>query len=228
MPRKSRLPKFSGKEPAPKPEVKARDVELKISERTGRLSSIINVAKRRRHSPSSHDEDMTLPAHQDDPDVATGSNEIGATSAKKRRTHKVPCPTMTIGVSVLYIRFHYPDVVMLQQRMHNWLRDMRHKFLDVLLAHEALPTEIVVPCDVCRSSTRLGEYRCQDCLGSCLMCRDCIVSAHSKLPLHNVEVGYSACKRYFLTNGAVLGPQLLLAHFASRVGTYSRLRPSTW
>ncbi|EIN10159.1 hypothetical protein PUNSTDRAFT_64703, partial [Punctularia strigosozonata HHB-11173 SS5] len=70
-------------------------------------------------------------------------------------------------------------------RMRQWIGEMRAKFLDALLAHEALPTATTTACSICHRST--GEYRCQDCLGGCMMCKDCTIAAHRKLPLHHIE-----------------------------------------
>ncbi|EIN09881.1 hypothetical protein PUNSTDRAFT_36825, partial [Punctularia strigosozonata HHB-11173 SS5] len=65
-------------------------------------------------------------------------------------------------------------------------------------------------CVTCRSSTKLGEYRCQDCLGGCMMCKDCMVAAHGKLPLHNIERWDHDC--FWPTSLRELGLEVWLGH----------------
>ena len=40
------------------------------------------------------------------------------------------------------------------------------------------------------SGCSMGEplYRCQDCMGSSLLCRSCIVESHTANPFHIIEV----------------------------------------
>lgn len=40
-----------------------------------------------------------------------------------------------------------------------------------------------------------GLYRCKDCLHRNLSCSDCIVQAHSELPLHRLEVSFPSFAR---------------------------------
>jgi hypothetical protein len=44
----------------------------------------------------------------------------------------------------------------------------------------------------------LGDpvYRCEDCFGSVLYCRDCIVALHKCNPLHRIEVRYFSISLY--------------------------------
>ncbi|EIN05220.1 hypothetical protein PUNSTDRAFT_75047 [Punctularia strigosozonata HHB-11173 SS5] len=87
---------------------------------------------------------------------------------------------------------------------------MRHRFLDILLAQEALPTETPAPCEICLSTTQMGSYRCEDCFGECLMCKDCIVEAHRKLPLHHVQCWDDDC--FWPVSLRDLGLEVQLGH----------------
>lgn len=41
----------------------------------------------------------------------------------------------------------------------------------------------------CATCSQAGaEYRCSDCLGGKMVCKACVIEAHSLLPLHRVQV----------------------------------------
>ncbi|EIN06130.1 hypothetical protein PUNSTDRAFT_36010, partial [Punctularia strigosozonata HHB-11173 SS5] len=56
----------------------------------------------------------------------------------------------------------------------------------------------------------IGEYRCQDCLGGCMMCKECMVAGHSKLPLHHIERWDNDC--FWPIPLCQLGLQVRLGH----------------
>lgn len=60
---------------------------------------------------------------------------------------------------------------------------MRPKYLAALLEQESLTNGGV--CGICQGTN--GMWRCQDCIGSLPMCRDCCRSAHRRLPMHRVQ-----------------------------------------
>lgn len=65
-----------------------------------------------------------------------------------------------------------------------WAQDLREKYLDELMRHEALGKS------TCNQPlcSEAAEYRCQDCFGCQTLCRTCFVSRHKFLPLHSITV----------------------------------------
>lgn len=43
-------------------------------------------------------------------------------------------------------------------------------------------------CACCESETEQPCYRCEDCVGGELLCKNCIVDIHAMMPLHRIEV----------------------------------------
>lgn len=58
--------------------------------------------------------------------------------------------------------------------------------MDALLKKEAGPTALT-SCATCGGAVKLILYRCRQCLHPPLLCDECIVSAHCRLPFHVVE-----------------------------------------
>ncbi|EIN11591.1 hypothetical protein PUNSTDRAFT_62212 [Punctularia strigosozonata HHB-11173 SS5] len=67
------------------------------------------------------------------------------------------------------------------------------KFLDNLIAREAIPTEQPVPCVECHRTTNPGVYRCEDCHGDRMLCAQCLVESHKWLPYHNIRAWKDDC-----------------------------------
>lgn len=71
--------------------------------------------------------------------------------------------------------------------MSRWI-PYRDEYLDNMVAREALPTPQPVPCVACCNTASMGLYRCQDCHGDRVLCKDCALDAHRWLPLHHLQV----------------------------------------
>jgi hypothetical protein len=73
-----------------------------------------------------------------------------------------------------------------QTRMSDWLAQ-RSVMLDELLRMDGLGS-LATPGKCAGCMERVGEYRCEECLGGNLFCSACIVSSHRQLPLHRIQV----------------------------------------
>ncbi|KAH7904941.1 hypothetical protein BJ138DRAFT_1118936 [Hygrophoropsis aurantiaca] len=76
--------------------------------------------------------------------------------------------------------------------MATW-RPYAGEFLHELIRHEGMRGEPV--CSTCGASQVNGDpalYRCKECFGNVLECRECCINRHSQLPLHYIQewVGY--------------------------------------
>lgn len=74
--------------------------------------------------------------------------------------------------------------------MSDWLAQ-RSVMLDELLRMDGLGG-LTTPGKCTRCMERVGEYRCEECLGGDLFCSVCIVSCHHQLPLHRIQVRIQA------------------------------------
>ncbi|KAI0083406.1 hypothetical protein BDY19DRAFT_998587 [Irpex rosettiformis] len=77
--------------------------------------------------------------------------------------------------------------------INDWL-PFRSRYLDELLRHDGLgdaAEDSPVKCALCRQNeegvVHVGEYRCKDCDGAHLLCRDCMVKEHRHQSLHMIE-----------------------------------------
>jgi hypothetical protein len=70
-------------------------------------------------------------------------------------------------------------------RTLDWAANFRTHYLDEMAWHDGR-----AGCDQCvgLGCTRDGLYKCQDCFGCQLFCRECLVQMHSHLPFHRVQV----------------------------------------
>jgi len=62
--------------------------------------------------------------------------------------------------------------------------DRRRSILVEILRHEALPSKQF--CSNCQESS--SPYRCRDCFGTEMWCRECCVSAHTRAPFHRIQM----------------------------------------
>ena len=62
--------------------------------------------------------------------------------------------------------------------------DRRRSILVEILRHEALPSKQF--CSNCQESS--SPYRCRDCFGTEMWCRECCVSAHTCAPFHRIQM----------------------------------------
>lgn len=62
--------------------------------------------------------------------------------------------------------------------------DRRHSILVEILRHEAFPSQQL--CSNCQGPSSL--YRCRDCFGTNIWCRECCVSAHRRAPFHRIQM----------------------------------------
>lgn len=66
-------------------------------------------------------------------------------------------------------------------------KPLRAEYLDEVLRSEGRGRcGRSVKCGLCNDGS--PEYRCGECLGGRLLCKNCVVVAHSLLPLHRVQV----------------------------------------
>jgi hypothetical protein len=63
-------------------------------------------------------------------------------------------------------------------------KEHRQEYLDELLRHEGQSSQ--ANCVACSARTTL--FKCQDCIGSQLICARCLINSHSLLPLHRILV----------------------------------------
>lgn len=65
--------------------------------------------------------------------------------------------------------------------MTSWL-ELRNQYLNILLQQEASSH---THCHLCEIQGDL--YRCKDCFGSPLCCKDCLLHSHTHLPFHRIQ-----------------------------------------
>ena len=99
--------------------------------------------------------------------------------------------------------------------MSDWLTQ-RLVMLDELLRMDGLGS-LATPGKCMGCMERVGEYRCEECLGGNLFCSVCIVSSHRQLPLHKLQARIPVscglhCANRTLTTG--LGGRLFQVHDA--------------
>jgi hypothetical protein len=70
--------------------------------------------------------------------------------------------------------------------MDNWMRLLRDVYLVQLLRRDGCADASSSVCPKC--SVRTPQFRCRECAGELLLCRECCVDTHAQHPLHVVEV----------------------------------------
>ncbi|KAJ7897985.1 hypothetical protein B0H14DRAFT_3080821 [Mycena olivaceomarginata] len=68
-----------------------------------------------------------------------------------------------------------------------WKEYSRDRYLLELLRHDGCGAASQDLCPGCKNSTRSLAYRCRECKGGVLFCRECCVSRHLENPLHIVD-----------------------------------------
>jgi hypothetical protein len=77
--------------------------------------------------------------------------------------------------------------------MDTWMRSLRDVFLTQLLRREGRGGSAEKLCPVCLDVTKLALFRCQECAGRVLLCRECCVDKHADNPLHVIYVRTVYC-----------------------------------
>jgi hypothetical protein len=72
--------------------------------------------------------------------------------------------------------------------MNRWLRLLRDIYLAQLLRREGCADASSALCPGCQNPERPPRYRCQECAGGILLCRECCVDKHAEDPLHAIFV----------------------------------------
>jgi len=72
--------------------------------------------------------------------------------------------------------------------MLDWVANYREAYLDEMIRHDGWQ-----PNDICQQCGSDGLYKCKDCLGFRLLCRDCFIGTHTHLPLHRGLVSHLQC-----------------------------------
>lgn len=110
----------------------------------------------------------------DGPDVAFDGPEDAGPSKKSRKSTKV-----CFSVGVAHLLINYTQIH--DNPLSSWL-DLRDQYLAILLQGEALSSK---HCHSCNSTQDL--YRCQDCFGSPICCKDCLLHTHISAPFHHIQ-----------------------------------------
>ncbi|KAJ7716378.1 hypothetical protein B0H16DRAFT_1741305 [Mycena metata] len=100
-----------------------------------------------------------------------------------------------------------------------WVRENRAEFLQILLLLEGRGDHRYSLCPTCSrepdATPGKAEYRCRDCLaGGQLVCKNCLVEQHQKLPLHRVQVWTGIFFQKILLKS--LGLRIQLGHWNGR------------
>lgn len=84
--------------------------------------------------------------------------------------------------------------------MLSWVADgQQQQFLDEFVRLEGRGDYLKGACESCRPSHGELEscsvpghaiYTCEDCFGTFMECRECILSTHRRLPFHRVKVRF--------------------------------------
>ena len=154
------------------------------SETTGRVSGTRKTHLHFHEGPSEPSreeevfifEDVTTPAGQE------SSKRPPKAAAKRKRVRVVK---ENDSVSPANIS---PKAVLTHQqtKMADWLL-YSSTVADELVRKEGLGDSTTPgACVTCKE--QVGRYRCRDCFGGYMRCSRCIVSAHSELPLHRLQV----------------------------------------
>lgn len=75
----------------------------------------------------------------------------------------------------------------MQDLLQDWLKH-RDTYLDELLRADGQRLEEDEDCICSMCHQRDGNLRCLDCSHADLLCRNCTLQSHTRLPLHRVEV----------------------------------------
>jgi hypothetical protein len=72
--------------------------------------------------------------------------------------------------------------------MDKWMRTLRDIFLMQMLRRDGCANASTELCPQCRDAERSPLYRCQECTGGLLLCKECCVDKHADAPLHVIYV----------------------------------------
>jgi hypothetical protein len=72
--------------------------------------------------------------------------------------------------------------------MNRWMRLLRDIFLRQLLRRDGCADSNLDLCPRCGDVSKQAHYRCEDCAGGLLLCKNCCLDRHAKDPLHVVYV----------------------------------------
>jgi hypothetical protein len=72
--------------------------------------------------------------------------------------------------------------------LYEWKENSRDRYLLELLQLHGCRGRSTELCPDCQDPARPCAYRCRDCMGGVLRCRECCVARHLSNPLHRVEV----------------------------------------
>ncbi|KAK7019979.1 CxC2 domain-containing protein [Favolaschia claudopus] len=94
--------------------------------------------------------------------------------------------------------------------LYTWKANSRERFLLELIRQEACGDASTSLCPECRNPAVRAAYRCRECKGGSLLCRDCCVQRHLWNPLHVVEAWDG--NRFLPTSLKALGLKVQFGH----------------
>ncbi|KAJ7720993.1 hypothetical protein B0H16DRAFT_1666372 [Mycena metata] len=95
--------------------------------------------------------------------------------------------------------------------LYDWKVRLRTRYLQELLRRDGCGDASKDRCPQCqRSDGAKPRYRCKECAGDLLYCRECFIARHKEHPLHTVEAWNGAC--FVSTSIQALGLRVQFGH----------------
>ncbi|KAJ7336156.1 hypothetical protein DFH08DRAFT_915978 [Mycena albidolilacea] len=94
--------------------------------------------------------------------------------------------------------------------LYEWKANSRDRYLLEFLRLHGCGGRSVELCPDCQNPARPCVYRCRDCMGGVLRCRECCVARHLYSPLHRVEAWGGSC--FWRTSLKALGLRVQFGH----------------
>lgn len=214
---------------APNPkQIHSRQLHLAVSlDNTSvkRSQSYVPIIERdspkRPATANAGDSDDELPLPHQDSNSYYITAEDAEEGAKKRRT-KAPKKRRVSLVRAAHTLSNADNILRVQiEHLHEW-KAQQNTFLDEMTRREGLAGQD--PVSLCAGcSLEPGLLRCEDCVGSALLCHECMCEVHRADPLHRLQVcAIISCVRLECTNHSLEAMEwpILRAFQSSRSGPY--------
>ncbi|KAF7299710.1 CxC2 domain-containing protein [Mycena chlorophos] len=99
--------------------------------------------------------------------------------------------------------------------LQEWALAYRNDFLRAMLSHDGRGGEDVDLCPRCNLADHNAVYRCEDCCSSQLVCKECCLETHGRLPLHTIQEWDDRQHYFNKTTLKRLGLRVQLGHHAA-------------
>ncbi|KAJ7818598.1 hypothetical protein B0H14DRAFT_2373046 [Mycena olivaceomarginata] len=134
------------------------------------------------------------------------------TTGRCRRAAILPaCVRLYIRCFFFKSSQQFTDVLFWQDPvLYEWKENSRDRYLLELLRLHGCRGRSTELCPDCQDPARPCAYRCRDCMGGVLRCRECCVARHLSNPLHRVEAWDGLCFRR--TSLKALGLRVQFGH----------------